>query len=64
VLIGIGGHAFIHNELAAHFEGFVLVISLALVLQGLLMLIFLGWHRPSISRYRNGRGLACARPKD
>jgi len=41
-LIGIGGHAFLRNARAAHFEGFVLLISLIFVLQGLLMLIFLG----------------------
>jgi hypothetical protein len=39
VLIGIGGQAFVRNARAAHFEGFVLVISVALVVQGLLMLI-------------------------
>jgi hypothetical protein len=38
VLIGIGGQAFVRNARAAHFEGFVLVISVALVTQGLLML--------------------------
>ncbi len=38
VLIGIGGQAFLRNARAAHFEGFVLVISVALVMQGLLML--------------------------
>ena len=37
-LIGIGGQAFLRNARAAHFEGFVLVISVALVMQGLLML--------------------------
>jgi len=39
VLMGIGGQAFFRNARAAHFEGFVLVISVALVVQGLLMLI-------------------------
>jgi hypothetical protein len=39
VLIGIGGQAFVRNARAAHFEGFVLVISLALVAQGLQMLV-------------------------
>ncbi len=58
VLIGIGGQAFIRNEHAAHFEGFVFVISLALVLQGLLMLTVLGWHRPDLSPHQNGPGLA------
>ena len=37
-LIGIGGQAFVRNARATHFEGFVLVISVALVTQGLLML--------------------------
>jgi hypothetical protein len=39
VLIGIGGQAFLRNARAAHFEGFVLVISVALTMQGLLMLV-------------------------
>jgi hypothetical protein len=39
VLIGLGGQAFVRNARAAHFEGFVLVISVALVVQGLLMLV-------------------------
>jgi hypothetical protein len=39
VLMGIGGQAFFRNARAAHFEGFVLVISVALVMQGLLMLV-------------------------
>jgi hypothetical protein len=38
LLIGIGGEAFLRNARATHFEGFVLLISLALVLQGVLML--------------------------
>jgi hypothetical protein len=38
VLIGIGGQAFLHNVRAAHFEGFVVVISLVLVVQGVLLL--------------------------
>ncbi|MGA1982777.1 MAG: hypothetical protein ABSG84_09885 [Acidobacteriaceae bacterium] len=38
-LIGIGGQAFVRNARAAHFEGFVLVISVALVVQGLLTLV-------------------------
>ena len=41
-LIGIGGQAFVRNERSAHFEGFVVIISLALLLQGLLMLLSLG----------------------
>jgi hypothetical protein len=39
VLMGIGGQAFLRNARAAHFEGFVLVISVALVAQGLLMVV-------------------------
>ena len=39
VLIGIGGQAFVRNARAAHFEGFVLVISVALMVQGLLMMV-------------------------
>jgi hypothetical protein len=39
VLIGTGGEAFVRNARAAHFEGFVLVISVALVMQGLLMVV-------------------------
>jgi hypothetical protein len=41
-LIGIGVEAFLRNVRSPHFEGFVFVISLVLVLQGLLMLITLG----------------------
>jgi phosphatidylserine synthase len=41
-LIGLGGEAFLHNARSAHFEGFVFVISLVLVLQGVLMLTTLG----------------------
>ena len=42
VLIALGGQAFFHNARSAHFEGFVFVISLVLVLQGVLMLATLG----------------------
>jgi hypothetical protein len=42
VLVGIGAQAFLRNLQAAHFEGFVFIISLMLVLQGLLMLFTLG----------------------
>jgi len=41
-LIWLGARAFLHNARAAHFEGFVMVISLLLVIQGLLMLLTLG----------------------
>ena len=40
--IGLGASALYQNSRAAHFEGFVLVISLILILQGLLMLLALG----------------------
>jgi hypothetical protein len=42
MLIGIGAQAFFRNAQAAHFEGFVFIISLVLVLKGLLMLLTLG----------------------
>ncbi len=45
VLIGIGTQAFVHNAKASHFEGFVFVISIAIVLQGLMMLA--SWGRPN-----------------
>jgi hypothetical protein len=38
-LLFIGVQAFVHNASAAHFEGFVVVISSALVFQGILMLL-------------------------
>jgi hypothetical protein len=46
-LIGIGTRAFVHNARASHFEGFVVLISIAIVLQGLLIPASLG--RPSHS---------------
>lgn len=45
VLIGLGVQAFFRNAQAAHFEGFVFVISLVLVVQGALMLSTLGRPR-------------------
>jgi len=42
VLLAIGGQAFIHNMHSAHFEGFILIIGLVLVLQGVLMFATLG----------------------
>jgi hypothetical protein len=51
VLIGFGGEAFLHNARAAHFEGFVFVISLTLMLQGVLMLLTLGWPTPVNERW-------------
>jgi len=44
---GLGVQAFLRNASADHFEGFVFIISLVLVLQGVLMLVTLG--RPGIS---------------
>jgi hypothetical protein len=41
-LIGLGVFSFLRNARAAHFEGFVFVIAIALVLQGSLMLATLG----------------------
>jgi hypothetical protein len=41
-LIGLGVFSFLRNARAAHFEGFVFVIAIVLVLQGLLMLATLG----------------------
>jgi hypothetical protein len=41
-LIAIGAQAFIHNATSANFEGFVLIVSLALIAQGALMLLSLG----------------------
>jgi hypothetical protein len=57
-LIGIGGQAFVRNARSAHFEGFVFLISLALVLQGLLMLLSLGRSEGSnthVSVHGNGQ---------
>lgn len=42
ILILYGANTFFGNARAAHFEGFVFVISLALMLQGVLMLLTLG----------------------
>lgn len=41
-LIGFGVFSFLRNARAVHFEGFVFVISIVLVVQGLLMLVTLG----------------------
>jgi hypothetical protein len=41
-LIWFGGSSFMRNARSAHFEGFVFVISLVLVLQGVLMLVVMG----------------------
>jgi hypothetical protein len=42
VLIVYGAQAFFRNARAMHFEGFVFIISLLLMLQGVLMLTTLG----------------------
>lgn len=41
-LMGLGVFSFLRNARAAHFEGFVFIISIVLVVQGLLMLVTLG----------------------
>lgn len=50
VVVYIGAQAFIHNARAAHFEGFIFIISLLLTVQGVLMLITLGGIRPPLQR--------------
>jgi hypothetical protein len=50
VLLGVGVPAFWQNARAAHFEGYIFLISLALALQGLLMLVLLGRSRGKGSR--------------
>lgn len=42
VLIGLGVNSFLRNAHATHFEGFVFIISIVLVVQGGLMLLTLG----------------------
>jgi hypothetical protein len=42
VLIGLGVYSFLRNAHATHFEGFVFIISIVLVVQGGLMLLTLG----------------------
>ena len=44
-LVVFGLSAFVQNARAAHFEGYALVISLVLMLEGFLMLALLGWPR-------------------
>ena len=51
-LIAFALWAFVRNAEAPHFEGFVMIISLALALQGALMLVALGNPRPG---FRLGR---------
>ena len=41
-LIALGGYAFLSNLLASHFEGFVFLLSLSFIVQGVLMLLSLG----------------------
>lgn len=50
LLILFGALAFFQNASAAHFEGFVFIISLLLMLQGLLMLLGLGRTSPGDQR--------------
>jgi hypothetical protein len=56
-LIAIAVQAFVHNIRAEHFEGFVVVISLALVLQGIAMFLSLGRppHDPHSGNVRAGQ---------
>lgn len=42
VLIGLGAQGFLHNAHSAHFEGFILVIAIVLVAQGVLMFATMG----------------------
>ena len=42
VLIAIGCQAFLRNVRAAHFEGYIFIIAMVIVFQGLLMLATLG----------------------
>jgi hypothetical protein len=44
-LLWIGGQAFDRNARADHFEGFVLVIAVALMAQGVLMVVTAGGGR-------------------
>ena len=55
IILGIGGQAFLRNSRAAHFEGFVFLISAALLFQGALMLLWSAtrWGR---DRDLSGRG--------
>ncbi|MBV8895796.1 MAG: hypothetical protein JO051_04740 [Acidobacteriaceae bacterium] len=41
-LIAVAVRAFLHDVHSSHFEGFVLLISLTLAVQGIFMLLFLG----------------------
>jgi hypothetical protein len=43
-LMALGVFSFLRNARASHFEGFVFIISIVLVVQGLLMLVTLGRH--------------------
>ena len=53
-LIAVGAQALIQNARSAHFEGFVLLISVAIILEGTLMLLSLG--RSGNGPHRLGRG--------
>lgn len=47
-LIALGSYAFLRNLLASHFEGFVFLLSLSFIVQGVLMLLSLG--RPDLNQ--------------
>lgn len=53
-LVAIGAQALLHNGRSAHFEAFVLLISVELIVQGALMLLSLG--RISGSSHPAARG--------
>jgi hypothetical protein len=53
-LIGLGGASFFRNARAAHFEGFVALVSLAFALQGTMMVLSLGR-----AEYRPEEGGGC-----
>lgn len=44
-LIALGAYAFLHNLASRHFEGFVFLLSLTFIVQGVLMLLSLGRPR-------------------
>ena len=54
VLVGVGAQAFAHNLHAIHFEGFVLVVSLVFVLEGILIFMALGQPRTGDLRAPEG----------
>ena len=62
MLIWFGGSSFLRNARSAHFEGFVFVISLVLVLQGLLTLGTMG-RTNGRDRLTIGAGAPAARSR-